>query len=314
MIEPGTFLGGRMALYRDAAEAAIREHIADPLGMTVLEAAAGIRNVADNQMADLLRKVTVQQGLDPREFSVFAYGGAGPTHAYAFTAAAGISTLVIPPTSTVHSALGTVTSDRYRSLTTTDVYRTPVGDPDPASHIDVERLGRSFAELQARCHADLENDPRARFTRTVFLKFRKQTQELPVAVPDGEITADTARAVIEGFFSAYERVYGAGTVLRGGGVELRTLRVEGRIPAERVLAPAPTGGPTAEPLGERTVYFPEVGSLQTPVFRGDDLAAGFALEGPAMIEYAGTTAVLGPGQSLTVDTDRCLIITIKENA
>jgi N-methylhydantoinase A len=314
MIEPGTFLGGRMALYRDAAEAAIKEHIADPLGLTVIEAAAGIRNVADNQMADLLRKVTVQQGLDPREFTVFAYGGAGPTHAYAFTEAAGISTLVIPPTSTVHSALGTVTSDRYRSLTTTDVYRTPVGDPDPASHIDVERLGRSFADLQARCLADLENDPRAQFTRTAFLKFRKQTQELAIPVPEGKITTESARRIVEDFFAAYERVYGAGTVLRGGGVELRTLRVEGRIPAQRVSEPAKVVTTAATVLSTRTVYFPEVGSLETPVYSGDELGAGVALEGPAMIEYSGTTAVLGPGQSLTVDNDRSLIITIKDNA
>jgi N-methylhydantoinase A len=314
MIEPGTFLGGRMALYRDAAEAAIKEHIADPLGLTVLEAAAGIRNVADNQMADLLRKVTVQQGLDPREFTVFAYGGAGPTHAYAFTEAAGISTLVIPPTSTVHSALGTVTSDRYRSLTTTDVYWTPVGDPDPASHIDVARLSHSFADLQARCHADLDGDPRAEFSRTVFLKFRKQTHELAVAVPEGEITLESARRIIEDFFAAYERIYGAGTVLRGGGVELRTLRVEGRVPSKRVLDPVEFAATGADVIGTRTVHFPEHGSLDTPVYNGELLGVGIALEGPAMIEYAGTTAVLGPGQSLTVDKDRSLIISIKENS
>ena len=97
VIDPDYFLGGRIPLRRDLAEDAIRRHIAEPLGMTVTEAAAGIRSVADNQMADLLRKVTVEQGHDPRDFVLFAYGGAGPTHAYAFAREAGIGTIVVPP-------------------------------------------------------------------------------------------------------------------------------------------------------------------------------------------------------------------------
>ena len=169
-----------MKLDLTLAKKAIEEHVARPLGMTVLEAAAGIRQVADNQMADLLRKVTVEQGHDPRDFVVFAYGGAGPTHASGYTAAAGISTLVIPPTSTVHSAYGAVVSDRFRALQVTDVQRTPPGDPDPATHIDVARLQSALDALQEQVHADLDRHPRARFSRSVYLKFRRQTHELPV--------------------------------------------------------------------------------------------------------------------------------------
>ncbi|MFI0482932.1 hydantoinase/oxoprolinase family protein [Actinomadura sp. 9N215] len=107
--------------------------------LTVEEAAAGIRRVADNQMPDLLRKVTIEQGHDPRDFVVYAYGGAGPTHAYAYTEAAGISALVVPPTSTVHSAYRAITSARYRAVQTTEVLRTPPGADDPAAAFLGER-------------------------------------------------------------------------------------------------------------------------------------------------------------------------------
>ena len=132
IIDPKSFLGGAIPLYRDRAEAAIRTHIAEPLGLTGLEAAAGIRAVAENQMADLVRTVTIQQGYDPRDFVMFAYGGAGPTHGYAIAAEAGINTVVIPSTATVHSGFGAVSSDRFRGFQQSDPQHTVPDSSDPA--------------------------------------------------------------------------------------------------------------------------------------------------------------------------------------
>ncbi|MFB9965942.1 hydantoinase/oxoprolinase family protein [Sinosporangium siamense] len=316
IIDPARFLGGKMPLDRSMAEKAIREHIADPLGLSVEEAAAGIRRVADNQMADLLRKVTVEQGHDPRDFTVYAYGGAGPTHAYAYTEAAGIATLVVPPTSTVHSAYGTVTADRYRAVQTTDVQRTPPGAADPAAHLDTVRIDTALGELARRCLADLDDDPRTRLTRVAYLKFRRQSHELPLTLPDGDVTTDVLRDLIAEFRAAYERVYGAGTALLAAGVEIHTLRVEGRVTVTDVEQGPHAGSPdpAASLLGERDVHFPETGRVPTPVYRGENLGPGAALTGPAILEFPGTTVVLGPGQALKVDPHSNLVIDCKGDA
>lgn len=311
IIDPDYFLGGRMKLDLTLAKKAIEEHVARPLGMTVLEAAAGIRQVADNQMADLLRKVTVEQGHDPRDFVVFAYGGAGPTHASGYTAAAGISTLVIPPTSTVHSAYGAVVSDRFRALQVTDVQRTPPGDPDPATHIDVARLQSALDALQEQVHADLDRHPRARFSRSVYLKFRRQTHELPVVLPDGPITTEVIRGAVEDFLASYERIYGAGTAIRSAGLELHTVRVEGRVAVEGLADPTPEPGDgdlTGARVGTREIFFPELGAVPVPVFRGELVGPGSSLTGPVVLEFAGTTVVVGPGQGLRVDPFRNVVI------
>ncbi|ROO85006.1 N-methylhydantoinase A [Actinocorallia herbida] len=316
IIDPARFLGGRMPLDRALAEKAIRVHVADPLGLTVEEAAAGIRKVADNQMADLLRKVTVEQGHDPRDFVVYAYGGAGPTHAYAYTEAAGIATLVVPPTSTVHSAYGTVTSDRYRAVQTTEVHRTPPGSQDPAAHLDAERISATFDALAAQCRADLDDDPRVRLSRVAYLKFRRQSHELPLTVADGPVTTEVLRGLIEDFRAAYERIYGAGTALLGAGVEIHTLRVEGRVKITDVREGQYPGAadPDAALIGERAVHFPETGRVATRVYRGEGLGSGAALRGPAILEFAGTTVVLGPDQTLAVDHHSNLVIDCKGEA
>lgn len=317
IIDPDYFLGGRMSLDRELAEKAIREHVAAPLGMTVLEAAAGIRSVADNQMADLLRRVTVEQGRDPRDFVVFAYGGAGPTHAAAYTAAAGISKLVVPPTSTVLSAYGTVTSDRFRAVQVTDVQRTPPGEADPAEHVDLDRLQAALDGLQEQCHADLDHEPRARFTRSLYLKFRRQTHELPVVLPKGPLTRDTMRMVVEDFLATYERIYGPGTALRSSGLEIHTLRVEGRVAVDGLVEPAPEDGDAGwdgARTGERDVYFPETGQVPVTVLRGEQVNPGSTISGPVVLEFAGTTVVVGPGQRLRVDPYRNLIIDCRGSA
>ncbi|MWA05394.1 hydantoinase/oxoprolinase family protein [Actinomadura sp. LD22] len=316
IIDPTYFLGGQMPLDLPLAEKAIREHVAGPLGLSVEEAAAGIRRVADNQMADLLRKVTVEQGHDPRDFVVYAYGGAGPTHAYAYTEAAGIETLVVPPTATVHSAYGTVISDRYRAVQVTDVHRTPPGAADPAAHLNARTIDAALTELADQCRADLDGDPRTRLTRIAYLKFRRQSHELPVTVPDGEVSTEVLRGVVAEFKAAYERIYGAGTALLSAGIELHTLRVEGRVSVTEIseAAAAGTTDPDQARIGERFVHFPETGRVATGVFRGEDLGPGAELHGPAILEFAGTTVVLGPVQSLAVDAGNNLVINCRGNA
>ncbi|HEY7068248.1 MAG TPA: hydantoinase/oxoprolinase family protein [Chloroflexota bacterium] len=311
VIDPDYFLGGRIPLRRDLAEEAIRRQIAAPLGMTVPQAAAGIRSVADNQMADLLRKVTVEQGHDPRDFVLFAYGGAGPTHAYAFAREAGIGTIVVPSTATAHSAYGAVSSDQFRAFQLSDPQRTPPHSQRASEHLDVARIHAKFAELEARCNAAMDDHPALRLSRVLYFRFRRQTHELPIPVPSGELTGEDVDRLAEEFHDRYERIYGKGTSLPEAGIEINTYRVEGHIPTPAPVteARAPSGEAslTGALLGRRQVAFG--GDLvETAVYRGEDVPAGAALDGPAILEFPGTTVVIGPGQHGTLDAEGNVVI------
>jgi N-methylhydantoinase A len=304
IIDPGYFLGGRIALHADLAAEAIRREVAEPLGLSVEEAAAGIRRVADNQMADLLRKVTVEQGHDPRDFTLFAYGGAGPTHAYAFAEEAGIARVVVPGTATAHSAYGAVSSDRFRAFQISDPQRTPPMSARPQEHLDVARVNRRFRELEDRCRAALGGGDGLSLRRVLSFRFRRQTHELPIPVPAGTLDAEDLGALVREFHTRYEQLYGEGTSLPEAGVELGTYRVEGRVPAplQAVGDAAPDGGgcDTAEPVrsGVRSVRFGDA-TVATSVYRGEGL--GGAIDGPAILELPGTTVVVGPRQSARLE-------------
>lgn len=311
IIDPQFFLGGRIPLHRELAEEAIRIHVAEPLGLSVPDAAAGIRAVAENQMADLVRTVTIQQGYDPRDFVMFAYGGAGPTHGYAIAEEAGIDTVVVPSTATVHSGYGAVSSDRFRSVQMSDPQRTPPGKGDPVAHLDVARINATFAELEERCRAAMHGHPGLQLNRTLYFRFRRQTHELAVPVPNATLAAADVKGLCAEFFARYERIYGEGTSLAEAGIEINTFRVEGRIPSPIVAANraplAANGGAPSSLLGRRDVVFGGK-TVSTVIHRGELVLAGAAIPGPAILEFFGTTVVVGPNQGAVADADGNVII------
>jgi N-methylhydantoinase A len=301
-IDPAYFLGGTIELDRAAAERAIEQHAARPLGLGVLEAAAGIRAVADNQMADLLRKVTLRAGYDPRDFVLFAYGGAGPTHAHRYAAEAGISTIFVPATAAVHSAYGAVTSDRHRSFTLAHHAHAPRGFVRASEHVSAGDIERALETLEERCRAVMGADGLT-MRRYVGMRFRQQVHELAIELPDGPITPDVVDGLVEDFTARYEDIYGKDTALRIAGVEFTVLRVDGHV---AVAKPSPAPRPASDrPLiagARRDVYFDEAGEpVATAVFRQQELEGGGTIAGPAVLELVGTTVVVGPAQWATVD-------------
>jgi N-methylhydantoinase A len=301
-IDPEYFLGGNMGLDREAAERAIREHVAEPLGLGLLEAAAGIRSVADNHMADLLRKVTLRAGYDPRDFVVFAYGGAGPTHAHRYTAEAGISTIFVPATAAVHSAYGAITSDRHRSFTVAFHQYAPRNFRVASEHVSAADLAEGLEALRERCQAAMGTDALT-MRRYVGMRFRQQVHELAIELPDGDVTPQLVDALVDTFTERYETIYGKDTALRVAGVEFTVLRVDGHVPVTKPQ-PMPRSSATAPlpPSGQRPVYFEELGELTpTGVYRPEDLAGGGTVAGPAVFELAGTTVVVGPNQHAVID-------------
>jgi N-methylhydantoinase A len=316
IIDPGRFLGGRMRLNRMLAEEAISKHIAEPLGMSIEAAADGIRQVVDAQMADQVRAATIQQGRDPRDFALFAYGGAGPAHAYAFAPDAGIGRVVVPYTATVHSAYGALRADRFRLYQATDRQRTPPWASDPAAYLDETRINECFAALAERCRADFGGGDAPRMDRYLHFRYRGQASDLAVPVP-GPLDADGVSALVADFHQRYEQIFGAGTSLPEAGLEIGTFRLEGRAPspaAAAVNGNRPPGTIDEARAGSRRVIFPG-GPAIVDVYDGELLPGGADIPGPAIIDCPGTTVVVGPGQRAAADRDRNIVITTaKEDA
>jgi N-methylhydantoinase A len=307
IIDPQYFLGGRMKLDRELSLQAIRTHVAEPLGMDVYEAAAGIREIANNQMADLLRRVTLRSGYDPRQFVLFAYGGAGATHAHQYASIAGISKVVVPTTASGHSAYGSVTADRHRSFSFAVGQHAPAKFKRAADHIDVNALNAAFAHVEGRCKTTLGDQ--VQIQRFIDMRFRQQVHQIGVEVPDKILTAEDVDDLVDRFEAQYEVIFGANTALRISGVEFTVARAEGIVPVHRPQAtPLPKGTTICEPIGSRPVYFYRQGFQDTPVYRAQSLQPGQIVVGPAILERSDTTIVVGPGQRAEVELYGNIII------
>jgi N-methylhydantoinase A len=306
-IDPAYFLGGRMPLQAKLAREAIRRRVAEPLfGGDVARAALGIRHVVNAQMADLIRKVTVERGHDPRDFVLMVYGGAGPTHCSLFGREAGISRAIIPFTASVHSAFGAAVSDVRHTLERSDPQSAP---PDPGR---VNRLYRGLeAEARARFRAQKRRPVEVELRRSASLRYRRQMHEVSVPVPQGRLNRAALAEVVADFERRYEARYGRGAAYREAGVEFIGFKLEAvvRDPKPR-LARRPAGGadPRAALKGRRPVCFDPRGYRPTPIYDGERLKCNNRLRGPAIVEYPSTTVVIGPGQSGGVDAYGNLIL------
>lgn len=300
-IAPEAFLGGRMPLRRDLAERAIRERVADRLfGGDLIAAAAGIRSVIDNQMADLIRKVTLERGRDVREFAMLAYGGAGPCHAASYGLEAGVREIVVPYLATVHSAFGAATSDiRFSEQTSESMVL-----PQPA-----HRLAAVYGRLEAKAAAQLDAaqvpEVRREFHRWVEARYRRQVHFVRIPFPGGDVTAAAIDAAAAAFEQAYERLYGPGSAYREAGIEFVNYGVDavGLVEKPGLNPAAPV--PAAALKGERPVYCQERRRfVESPVYDGTRLAPGSELAGLAIIEHPGTTILVLRGQRARIDESR----------
>ena len=307
IMDPDYFLGGRMKLEIARSVAAVRKYVAEPLGMDLHQAASGIREIANNQMADLLRRVTLRAGYDPRQFVLFAYGGAGPTHAHQFAAIAGISKVVVPNTASGHSAYGSVTADRQRKFTYALGLHAPARFKRASDHVKAEALNDGLARVEGLCRGALGDNVQIR--RFVGMRFRQQVHEISVEVPAKQLAPEDVDKLVDRFEEQYEQIFGKNTALRISGVEFTVVRVEGSTPVHRpqpVLIPR--NAERANPIGSRRVYFYRTGFLDTQIYRSADLGPGDVAIGPAIIERPDTTIVVGPGQRAEVEPYGNIII------
>ena len=306
-LNPAFFLGGKMPLDQEAAQRAIEQKVARPLGLSVIEAAAGIYKIACSESANLIRRVSIERGHDPRDFVLFAYGGAGPVHAGMYAQHLGISRILVPFTASVHCAMGAVCSDVVREYGLSDQMRFP---PDPA------RVNGNFMRLESRARDELRSDgfdeDAIVIRRYLDLKFRRQVHVVHMPVTEMELTKQGLEELLDEFERAYEKRNGKGSAFRAAGTEIVTFKVEatGCVPKPRFQIHQSNSHIPQEALIERRrAYFvdpdnpssPPTPNNQIPVYRLPGLVTGNHVDGPAIIETPITTIVLQEAQNATVD-------------
>lgn len=298
-LDPDAFLGGRMRLDRAAAEAAILTHVAEPLGMTLLDAAAGIRVVADQHMADLLRQTTLERGYDPRDFCLFAYGGAGPVHASAFGREAGVRAIVIPAGAPVFSAQGILAADMRLARQRSVLQRSAGNRADRAAGFDIPALATIFAELEAELRSAFAqygvDGIETELRRSVAMRYARQVHEVPVPI----IGTLNAASLVETFDRIYEHRYGSGTGSRAAVIEITNCQLQliGKLPKFVLRVGDRPGGLTV--ARTRRVYIGHW--VEAAVYDWPSLPLGAEFTGPALVDAPGTTVWVGPGDRARVD-------------
>jgi N-methylhydantoinase A len=312
-INPDNFLGGRITLDKKKAVDAV-QRVADGLGLTLFQAAAGIAQIAEFKMADIIRKMTVEKGFDPRDFVLFAFGGAGPAHAGVFARELGVQKVVIPQKQIASTwcAFGAAAADILHVYEQVDIQSSP---------FDAARVNPTLDELARRANAQMDKDgiaaSRRQFAYSLDMRHRGQINEVEVMLPekrlakskvqtDGAPPPSSWESLRKRFYERYEQLYGRGSSYRDARLEIVTLRLRATAttPRPKLAATKKTSAKIAPKAGagKRSVYWAELKkSAATPIYDGAHLAPGNAIKGPAVIETTDTTVVVHPGRTLKVD-------------
>ena len=298
-LSPERFLGGEMRLNRNAAESALRERLAHPLGVNLERAASGMLQVATSAMANAVRHVTLERGLDPRDFTLVAYGGGGPLHASSVAKELSIRTIIIPQAPGHFSAVGMLMADFRRDYVQTLFAR--------MDDLEMAELEDEFKKLEAEGRKALEASgiptERIVFERAADMRYVGQEHAVAVRVP-AAVGDETARAEIKKLFDdAHELRYSHSAP--GESADIVSLRVSaiGRLgkPEFPRIPPGDPAPPPAARRGTRSVIFEGSGALEAAVFDRTKLLQDNMIPGPAIIEEAASTTVVEPGDTVTVN-------------
>lgn len=299
-------LAGRMPIDADLARQAIREKVAGPMGLGLEEAAQGILTILNENMVQAIRVISVEQGFDPRQFALVAFGGAGPLLAAPLAAELGMATVLVPEGPGLLCALGLLVADIRSDFSMTRIMK--------LEDADAEALDAAFEPVLADVARWFEQERVAPEDRTIEraidMRYVGQSHELTVAVPDGPAAASGLDTLVAAFRQEHERVYGYAP---DAPVQLVTFRAVAR--ARVAVPPQPSsgaGGSDAERarIGVRQAWFPQTGTyMETPVYDRAGLGPGASIDGPAIVEQMDTTTVVMPGQTLRADDHGNLVLT-----
>ncbi len=285
-------IGGAMRLDREAAERAIVAGVGRPLGLDLDEAANAVVQVANANMADAVRLISIRRGYDPREFALVVFGGAGPLHGAALAKELSIPTVLVPPNPGITSALGCLLVDVRHDLSTMFLSQVDA--------VDAAELEGQFAilEAEARERLEAENVPAAQMhlQRTIDMRYLGQWRSL--SIPVGS-PLDIGAAVAS-FHAEHEREYNYRR--DGAPVEVYRLGVQAvGVTPKPELARHPLDGRVPAPRTTRPVRFDDGSTHETPVYRRSEIPAGTTFDGPAVVDQLDSTAVVPPGWRAEVD-------------
>jgi N-methylhydantoinase A len=305
-LSPDYFLGGEMKLDLEAVKRSIDEHIAGPLGMSTSEAAIGIHNVVNENMAAATRMHIAEKGRDPRRYSLIAFGGAGPVHAYGLAKLLKLQRIICPFGAGVTSALGFLVAAPAIDYVRSYVSR--------LENIDWDHLNRLFGEMETEARALLVETGAAadqiELRRTADMRYVGQGFEVTVPLPDGRLGPERLPDIKDYFFKTYQQLFERH--ITDVPVEAMSWRLAATGPVPNVELNF-GGQPTAQldpRKGERQVYFPQTGFAPCTVYSRYSLKPGMELRGPAVIEERESTTVVGPDACVTVDQYLNLILDI----
>ena len=310
-LDPDYFLGGQLKIDLDAARHAIQTRIAGPLGLSVEEAAWGIHQIVNENMANAARIHTLERGKDPRSFPLFAFGGAGPVHGYRVAHALGSSAMVVPFGAGVTSAVGFLTAPLAF-----DFVRTW---PARIDSLDWQKANALLAEMEAEGRALLESSglspERVSYRREADMRYVGQGHEIRVPLLPGQLNDASAPTLISSFEEVYSRLYER--LSQAVPVEIINWRITaaGPSPAVRLNMPA-AGRVTAQEAlkGSRQAYVPELGGFSSiAIYDRYCLLPGVHFSGPAIIEERESTVIVGPGSRCRVDEQWNLVVELPSN-
>ena len=303
---PPHLLDGEIALDPARAENALRDRVAKPLGIGVEDAARGVLAIVNNNMAGALRVVSVERGLDPRAFTLCAFGGAGPVHGGDLARELGAPRLLVPRHPGILCALGLLATDLRYDFARTRVQR-------PPDH-DAGEIARTMHALEEEAIARLESErieePRRELRRSADLRYAQQGVEITVDFPDGPVDEECIERLVDRFHALHERLYTFAD--REAAVEIVNFRVAAtgrmdRLDLPRLAAVAP--GTPASPSGRRPADLDGRGIAPVATYRRDDLLAGHVVAGPAIVDQLDTTTLVGAGRTARVDPHGNLLVT-----
>lgn len=287
-LRAGRQLGGGIVIDRDKAAAAIEEHVAKPLGLSVEAAAVGMLRVVNAAMVRGMRRITVERGLDPREFVVTAFGGAGPLHAVDLCAEMDVAVLHIPPSPGLLCGIGLLLAP-WKHSETAMIGATADRLSDAAIAERIDGLRRRVDDQAARDAVDI-----AAVTTNAMLEMRYRGQGHQLSIPHAHDLA----ASVEAFHKAHRRAFGYDR--RDQSVEVVLARLSGSAPAATDRLPLPANEAGGDPEIARSRLWIDGDWVEVPVYDRARLVPGTTLTGPLIIEQQDTTLVVGT-QTLTVD-------------
>jgi N-methylhydantoinase A len=308
MLNPDYFLGGAQKLDVAAAAAALKTHVADPLRMSVREAAAGIRRIVDLRMADEIRVFAAKRGVDLTAFTLLPFGGAGAVHAAAVADELGMRRILVPPRPGAFSALGLLCTDVVHDYIRSEL--------KPLDEVTPKHAEAIFSGLEAKAREEIAAEGldagSARFSRELDLRYTGQGYELRTPLDglfaDGLTSTSLAQAR-ERFDERHAQLHGHAAKERP--VEVVSYRLRLRVPVPKYAPREETAPPVpraAEPKGRRTIHLDAASACEATLYERDRLDVGSAIEGPAIVEQLDATTVIPPGWCAQVDGRRNLIL------